>query len=179
MSGHMDDRVRNGDSEAHPGRAMISAARSSSPRPGPYRRGAAGRPKYGPRLDRTKMLDRNPNTPPDGLVGVIPWHGRRRRRCAEALSPARRRSVALPAGADWSVLGGSRPTSKSCHTGSCPGQGCCRGPKGFRDGKCLATRHAASRRVLGLRLLCRQHRYTKVQCHRARCRFRLEESKVS
>ena len=61
MSGHMDDRVRNGDSEAHPGRAMISAARSSSPRPGPYRRGAAGRPKYGPRLDRTKMLDRNPN----------------------------------------------------------------------------------------------------------------------
>jgi hypothetical protein len=61
MSGD-SECAQAGDDVRRPGPAVLV---------GPRRRGAAGRPKYGPRLDRTKMLDRNPNTPPDGLVGVI------------------------------------------------------------------------------------------------------------
>ena len=51
---------------------MISAARSSSPRPSPQ---PSGRRRTGPCMgsdyDRTRVLEVIPNTPPDGQVGVI------------------------------------------------------------------------------------------------------------
>ena len=62
-----------GDSEISPGGGVGGRPGAVAPRPGArsWRRATPGRP--GLTLTRSvDLLDRNPNTPPDGLVGDIP-----------------------------------------------------------------------------------------------------------
>jgi len=86
-SGVSDRRIGAPDSDAArpvdvPGPPVLVPARS--------RRSAAGPAQGYVLASSARVMDENPNTPPDGLAGDIPEHGRRRRRNAVA------HSLALP-----------------------------------------------------------------------------------